>query len=178
MKKSQLIETIRTIVKSKLNKIKENNDGFSSAKYGEDSSSKKTGSDSIFGLGTVSNKSGSLTATLLDNGKLKIALYNPGSGGMPIRTFISSTSVDINNLTPEFIKDFLAEKGITNLPDESIQSLIDRVNTDLRPKLNEGPDGLWKNIRDKRERGEKPARKNSEAYKKAVQAGKRINSEK
>jgi hypothetical protein len=135
MKKSQLIETIRTIVKSKLNKIKENNDGFSSAKYGEDSSSKKTGSDSIFGLGTVSNKSGSLTATLLDNGKLKIALYNPGSGGMPIRTFISSTSVDINNLTPEFIKDFLAEKGITNLPDESIQSLIDRVNTDLRPKL-------------------------------------------
>jgi hypothetical protein len=135
MKTSQLKEAIRTIVKSKLNKIKENNDGFSSAKYGDDSNSKKTDSDPIFGLGAVSNKSGSLTATLLDNGKLKITLYNPGSGGMPIRTFISSTSVDINDLTPEFIKNFLSEKGITNFPDESIQSLIDRVNTDLRPKL-------------------------------------------
>ena len=135
MKKSQLREAIRTIVRSKLNKINEDNDGFSSAKYGDDSSSKETNSDSIFGLGTVSNKSGSLTATLLDNEKLKIALYNPGSGGMPIRTFISSTAVDINDLTFDFIKDFITEKGITNFPDESIQSLIDRVNTDLRPKL-------------------------------------------
>jgi hypothetical protein len=135
MKKSQLREAIRTIVRSKLKKINEDNDGFSSVKYGEDSSSKETDSDSIFGIGTVSNKSGSLTATLSDNGKLKIALYNPGSGGMPIRTFISSTAIDINNLTFDFIKNFISEKGITNFPDESIQSLIDRVNTDLRPKL-------------------------------------------
>jgi hypothetical protein len=50
-------------------------------------------------------------------------------------------------------------------------------NAGIELDLNEGPDGLWKNIRDKRERGEKPARKGSEAYKTAVQAGKRINRE-
>jgi len=43
------------------------------------------------------------------------------------------------------------------------------------PMLNEG-DGLWANIRDKRERGEKPASKNSKAFKSAVKAGKKINS--
>ena len=42
---------------------------------------------------------------------------------------------------------------------------------------NEG-DGLWDNIRAKRARGEKPASKNSKAYKSAVAAGKRINKEK
>ena len=34
--------------------------------------------------------------------------------------------------------------------------------------------GLWDNIRAKRERGEKPARKGSKAYKKAVAAAKEI----
>ena len=38
---------------------------------------------------------------------------------------------DINR----FCFHIMIEKGITNFPDESIQSLIDRVNTDLRPKL-------------------------------------------
>jgi len=36
--------------------------------------------------------------------------------------------------------------------------------------------GLWANIRAKRARGEKPARKGSKAYKKAVKAAKDINS--
>ncbi len=36
--------------------------------------------------------------------------------------------------------------------------------------------GLWHNIRAKRARGEAPARKGSEAYKKAVAAGKKINA--
>jgi hypothetical protein len=228
MKTSQLKEAIRNIVKSKLNKIKENNDGFSSAKYGEDSSSNYDLSDT-FGIGSVSNKSGSLTATLYKNGQVKVALYDPGSGGMPIRTLIGSPkAVNINDLTFEYIKDYINGLNIGRFPDEDIQNLMDRVNTTLRPKitegketsdyvkamdiwkrvkqhptmsdeeretykqkllqaaknagieldLNEGPDGLWKNIRDKRERGEKPARKGSEAYKTAVQAGKRINSEK
>ena len=40
--------------------------------------------------------------------------------------------------------------------------------------VNEG-DGLWANIRAKKARGEKPAHKNSKAYKDAVKAGKKIN---
>jgi hypothetical protein len=36
--------------------------------------------------------------------------------------------------------------------------------------------GLWANIQAKRERGEKPARKGSDAYKKAVKSAKEINS--
>jgi hypothetical protein len=42
--------------------------------------------------------------------------------------------------------------------------------------LNEESKGLWHNIRAKRERGEKPARKGSKAYKKAVAAAKKINA--
>ena len=42
--------------------------------------------------------------------------------------------------------------------------------------IDEESKGLWANIRDKRARGEKPARKGSEAYKKAVSAAKKINA--
>jgi len=42
---------------------------------------------------------------------------------------------------------------------------------------NEESQGLWANIRAKRARGEAPARKGSEAYKKAVAAAKKINAE-
>ncbi len=43
--------------------------------------------------------------------------------------------------------------------------------------MNEESEGLWANIRAKRARGEAPARKGSEAYKKAVAAGDKINAE-
>lgn len=43
--------------------------------------------------------------------------------------------------------------------------------------MNEESEGLWANIRAKRARGEAPARKGSEAYKKAVAAADRINAE-
>jgi hypothetical protein len=36
--------------------------------------------------------------------------------------------------------------------------------------------GLWENIRAKRARGEKPAKKGSKAYTKAVAAAKKINA--
>ena len=42
--------------------------------------------------------------------------------------------------------------------------------------MKEQSKGLWHNIRAKRARGEKPARKGSKAYKDAVRAAKRINS--
>lgn len=42
--------------------------------------------------------------------------------------------------------------------------------------MNEESKGLWHNIRAKRARGEKPARKGSKAYKDAVKAAKRINA--
>jgi hypothetical protein len=43
--------------------------------------------------------------------------------------------------------------------------------------LSEESKGLWANIRAKRARGEKPARKGSEAHKKAVAAAKKINAQ-
>ena len=42
--------------------------------------------------------------------------------------------------------------------------------------MNEESKGLWHNIRAKKARGEKPARKGSKAYKDAVKAAKRINA--
>jgi hypothetical protein len=47
----------------------------------------------------------------------------------------------------------------------------------IRESVNEENPGLWANIRAKRERGEAPAPKNSQAYKDAVEAGKKINKE-
>ena len=49
--------------------------------------------------------------------------------------------------------------------------------TDYTDYLKEG-DGLWANIRAKKARGEKPARKGSKAYKIAKKAGDKINKEK
>ena len=49
-----------------------------------------------------------------------------------------------------------------------------RINRIIKEIISER-DGLWKNIRDKRKRGEKPSRKGSKAYKAAVKAGKEIN---
>lgn len=46
----------------------------------------------------------------------------------------------------------------------------------LRADIEEAMKGLWANIRAKQARGEKPAKKGSEAYNKAVKAAKRINA--
>ena len=46
----------------------------------------------------------------------------------------------------------------------------------IREVLEEESKGLWANIRAKQERGEKPARKGSDAYKAAVSAAKRITA--
>ena len=44
-----------------------------------------------------------------------------------------------------------------------------------KPKSKSKRPGLWENIRAKRARGEKPARKGSKAYKSSVKAAKSIN---
>jgi len=51
---------------------------------------------------------------------------------------------------------------------------MDRLQQLIQEALKNRP-GLWANIHAKRERGEKPARKGSKAYKSAVAAGKEIN---
>jgi hypothetical protein len=43
--------------------------------------------------------------------------------------------------------------------------------------LKEESKGLWHNIRAKKARGEKPAKKGSKAYKKAVDSAKKINKQ-
>lgn len=48
----------------------------------------------------------------------------------------------------------------------------------LKEVVKEQSKGLWHNIRAKRARGEKPAKKGTKAFKKAVQAAKEINKEK
>jgi hypothetical protein len=54
---------------------------------------------------------------------------------------------------------------------------MDRLQQLIQEVLKNRP-GLWANIHAKRERGEKPARKGSKAYKSAVAAGREINKQK
>lgn len=48
----------------------------------------------------------------------------------------------------------------------------------IREIIKEESKGLWANINAKQERGEKPARKGSKAYKAAVSAAKKITAKK
>jgi len=59
---------------------------------------------------------------------------------------------------------------IIRLTENELVTLIEKV------LIEEKNSGLWDNIRAKRERGEKPSRKGSEAYEKAVESGEKINS--
>jgi len=65
----------------------------------------------------------------------------------------------------------IKEQGLT--PD-IMNKILMRVVQDIE----ESRPGLWDNIRAKQERGEKPSRKGSKAYKTAVKAGKEINKAK
>lgn len=61
---------------------------------------------------------------------------------------------------------------IVRLNENDIEKLVQKIIGEDKKRP-----GLWANIRAKRARGEAPARKGSEAYKKAVEAGKKINAE-
>ena len=109
MKKSQLIETIRTIVKSKLNEIN--------------------------GIGSVSNKEWSLDATLYKDGLIKLTIYIPGQGMNPRKLVASPSAVDTSDFTAEYVRDQISKSGAKGYTEDEIQDLIYRVNTTLRPKL-------------------------------------------
>jgi len=53
---------------------------------------------------------------------------------------------------------------------------LEEVVSKVVARIKEDRPGLWANIHAQRERGEKPARKGSKAYKAAVKAGKKINA--
>ena len=72
-------------------------------------------------------------------------------------------------VTPENPKG--ETKGLT--PD-----VMNKILMKVIQDIDESSPGLWDNIRAKRERGEKPARKGSKAYKTAVKAGRKINKAK
>jgi hypothetical protein len=76
----------------------------------------------------------------------------------------------------QFLKDDPEHPGgkTKGLTPDVMNKILMRVVQDIE----ESRPGLWDNIRAKRERGEKPSRKGSKAYKSAVKAGKEINKAK
>ena len=76
----------------------------------------------------------------------------------------------------QFLKDDPEHPGgkTKGLTPDVMNKILMRVVQDIE----ESRPGLWDNIRAKRERGEKPSRKGSKAYKSAVKVGKEINKAK
>jgi len=110
MKKSQLREAIRTIVRSKLNEIN--------------------------GLGTVSNADGTLKATLYNDGLIKLSIYSVGGGSIPDSELIASPSaVEPSDFTYEYVKNQIEKAEMESISNESIQNLLDRVKNTLLPKI-------------------------------------------
>ena len=92
---------------------------------------------------------------------------------------------------PEYIRDLIADfnfdpkKGLQGVEDyiASIdhddpdwQEFQDWLEAKQKGSIKEASKGLWANIRAKQARGEKPAKKGSEAYNKAVKAAEKINA--
>jgi hypothetical protein len=113
------------------------------------------------GKGKVTNKIGSF---IVVNGK-SYHESDVEESGMNEETGYSQYLKD----DPEFPGG--KTKGLT--PDV-MNKILMRVVQDI----DESRPGLWDNIRAKQERGEKPSRKGSKAYKTAVKAGKEINKAK
>jgi len=67
--------------------------------------------------------------------------------------------------------------GCTDGNKEALRKYLAALHLNANESINEESKGLWANIRAKRARGEAPAKKGSEAYKKAVDAAEKINAE-
>jgi hypothetical protein len=109
MKKSQLKEAIRAIVKTKLNEINR--------------------------LGSVSNLDGTLSATLYNNGLIDLTIYIPGYGNNPRQLVSSPAAVDSLDFNYEYIKNQIEKTGIESISDEAIQDLLNKVKNTLIPKI-------------------------------------------
>lgn len=76
-------------------------------------------------------------------------------------------------------KPFLTGKSHCNRRTNEMHTMDDDGHNEFHQvradHIEEESKGLWANINAKRARGEKPARKGSEAYKKAVAAGNKLN---
>lgn len=76
-----------------------------------------------------------------------------------------------NHMGTEFL---VREDGITKLTKEELGNYCSNWFEPAKSNIEEESKGLWANIHAKRARGEKPAKKGTEAYKKAVKAAKKI----
>lgn len=74
-------------------------------------------------------------------------------------------------------KDGGGKVGCTDGNKEALHKYLAALHINANESINEESDGLWANIRAKRARGEAPAKKGSEAYKKAVDAAEKINAQ-
>lgn len=79
----------------------------------------------------------------------------------------------VHNKIKELIK--YMENAEEGSQEDKVKKILKYLSVSVAKLHEEQSKGLWHNIRAKRERGEKPARKGSEAYKKAVKAAKEIN---
>ena len=99
------------------------------------------------------------------------------------RIDVSGNDQDVFTFGEELAGQKIFDYEITTIDKEGRNYEVRIVRSDsivrnaVNPTNEEKP-GLWANIRAKQERGEKPARKGSKAYKIAKKAGDEINKEK
>ena len=82
---------------------------------------------------------------------------------------------DLMKFGEELNGEKIFDYEVFHTDDEDRGEIVRIIKSD---RINEEKPGLWANIRAKQERGEKPARKGSKAYKIAKKAGDEINKEK
>lgn len=90
------------------------------------------------------------------------------------RIDVRGSQQDLANFGSDLHGEKIFDYEVFATDDDDRGEIVRIVKSD---KLKEG-DGLWANIRAKKARGEKPARKGSKAYKIAKKAGDKINKEK
>ena len=91
------------------------------------------------------------------------------------RIDVRGSQQDLFNFGDKLHGEKIFDYEVFHIDDEDRGEIVRIIKSD---RINEEKPGLWANIRAKQERGEKPARKGSKAYKIAKKAGDEINKEK